>query len=539
MRLCLTALLSLVASMPANADAFLAENSDGVSICYAIVSYDDRTVEVTSDFNGSLYSGSVNIPTRVREGMRAYLYKVIGIGDRAFYNCTGLTEVTLPNSVTSIGDAAFEYTGLKEVTIPGSVTSIGVNAFGGCRSLTKIEVAEDSKYFCSKDGVLFTKDMTELLQCPCALPLASYDIPDGVTTIGTYAFNYCTGLTSVTIPNSVTEIGRFAFQGCTGLTEVTIPNSVTEIGNEAFYNCTGLTELNFNATACTSAGSSSYGRAFDGCTNISTVNIGESVTIIPGYLCYGLTGLTEVTIPESVTSIGSSAFYGCTGLTEVTIPNSVTEIGGSAFNGCSGLKSITSLNPTPPSCDGSYVFSGVPTSTCVLYVPRGSKAAYSTAGVWRSFVNIVEMGVYSPTVQTGEATEITYNSATLNATITAGSEEILEQGFEYWFYAEEKNKQTILMNERTMSATPTGLRSDATYDCRAYAVTASGTTYGNTVRFNTNPQPQTGIEDILSARGSDDTWIYNLAGRRVLTTGKGGVYIFRNPDGTIRKEVVK
>ena len=119
--------------------------------------------------------------------------------------------------------------------------------------------------------------------------IKSVSLPNGLTSIGSYAFELCTGLTSVTIPASVTKIGYRVFGVCTGLTSVTIPNSVTEIEQEAFSGCRGL---------------------------------------------------TSITIPARVTRIGRSAFSGCTGLTSVTIPASVTEIGEQPFNGCTGLEKI-------------------------------------------------------------------------------------------------------------------------------------------------------------------------------------------------------
>ena len=130
------------------------------------------------------------------------------IGDYAFSGCSGLTSVTIPNSVTSIGSSAFSScSGLTSVTIPNSVTSIGDDAFRGCSGLTSVT------------------------------------IPNSVTSIGWYAFYGCSGLTSVTIPNSVTSIGSSAFAYCRGLTSVTIPNSVTSIGYCAFSGCTGLTSV--------------------------------------------------------------------------------------------------------------------------------------------------------------------------------------------------------------------------------------------------------------------------------------------------------
>ncbi len=196
------------------------------------------------------------------------------IGDYAFSGCTGLTNMTIPDSVTSIGQGAFYgCTGLTSITIPDSVTSIGQRAFSDCTGLTSIT------------------------------------IPDSVTSIGRGAFSGCTGLTSITILSGVTSIGEYAFSDCTGLTSIMIPGSVTGIGEYAFSGCTGLT----------------------------SITIPDSVTSIARDTFSGCTGLASITIPNGVTSIGKSAFYNCTRLTSIIIPKSVTSINLGAFVRCSYL----------------------------------------------------------------------------------------------------------------------------------------------------------------------------------------------------------
>jgi len=300
---------------------------------------------------------------------------VTSIGSSAFSGCTGLTSITIPNSVTSIGSGAFlGCTGLTSVTIPNSVTSIGGGAFSGCTGLIQIIVDSNNSKYTSLDGVLFNENRTSLIAYPNEKS-TQYTIPNSVTSIGSSAFSGCTGLTSVTIPNSVTSIGQNAFSGCTGLTSITIPNSVTSIGYNAFFGCTGLTSVTI-PNSVTSIG----GGAFSGCTGLTSITIPNSVTSIGSGAFSGCTGLTSITIPNSVTSIGSGAFSGCTGLTSVTIPNSVTSIGGGAFSGCTGLTSITI--PNSVTSIGSGAFSGCTGLTSVTidnnYVTAAVSSVFST-----------------------------------------------------------------------------------------------------------------------------------------------------------------
>ncbi|MCL2086290.1 MAG: leucine-rich repeat protein [Oscillospiraceae bacterium] len=284
---------------------------------------------------------------------------VTSIDANAFTGCAGLTEITIPDSVTSIGDYAFHNcTGLTSVTIGNKVESIGEQAFNNT-GLTEIKVSAANQRFADIDGVLFNKNATELIRYPEGRQ-GSYEIPDSVTSIGDYAFHNCTGLTEITIPDSVISIGREAFFSCTGLTEITIPDSVTSIGDGAFYGCRGLTEI----------------------------TIPDSVTSIGDFAFYNCTGLTNVSIPDSVTSIGFAAFFGCTGLTEIKIPDSVTSIGGAAFYNCTGLTSVTFDSQMPPLL-GTGVFYDVSTSM-KIYVPKGAIEVYEAISQLSAF-NIVEI----------------------------------------------------------------------------------------------------------------------------------------------------
>ncbi len=179
--------------------------------------------------------------------------------------------------------------------------------------------------------------------------------------LGDYAFEGCSGLTSLTLPSGVTEIGWGAFEGCKGLISLTIPSSVTSIGWGVFYGCSGLTSL----------------------------TIPSSVTSIGECAFYGCSGLTSLTIPSSVTKIDCwGLFYGCSGLTSLTLPSSVTSIGLEAFNGCSGLTSIYVYTKKIPEL-GPDVFTGCNAQNCTVYVPTGTVDAYKSSK-FGYFENIVE-----------------------------------------------------------------------------------------------------------------------------------------------------
>jgi len=385
--------------------------------CYSVSS-------ITVDYGNSTYYDGRNVggSNCIIRKSNNYLYigcknsvipqGVLNIGNGAFYGCTGLTSITLPSSITSIGSNAFQNcTGLTSINIPIACTSIMYEAFAGCTSLSSITV--DSSNTVYNDGssngghdcIIGTS--TNILYFGCKNSV----IPNTVTSIDSYAFEGCTGLTSINIPNSVTTIRQYAFQNCSGLNSITLPSSITSISSGAFYSCTGLVEV----TICCDIPNNCFridssNAVFYQCSSIERVILGEGVNIIGTYafyeqtwlnsinipntvttinnsVFYKCTGLTTIIIGNSVTTIGNSAFGDCTGLISVTIGSSVTSIGSNAFNGCSHLTTITSLPTTPPTI---YPYT-LPGTTVVqnIYVPSGSVIDYQTASNWNSYASII------------------------------------------------------------------------------------------------------------------------------------------------------
>ena len=179
---------------------------------------------------------------------------VTSIEKWTFYHCSSLTSIVIPDSVTSIGESAFSCcSSLKSITISNSVTSIWGDAFLGCSSLTAIHVDPENQHYTDIDGILFSKDQITLHQYPAGKPDQSYLIPDGVISFAYGAFNSCSSLQSIIIPDSVRTIDNYAFSVCSSLTSVTIPDSVTSIGEYAFTECSALesiTILNPDCAIC-------------------------------------------------------------------------------------------------------------------------------------------------------------------------------------------------------------------------------------------------------------------------------------------------
>jgi hypothetical protein len=316
------------------AQSFSAVNADGKTIYYNITS--TTTVEVRNN-SREMYNGIINIPSTVTDGTNTYTVTAIGYG--AFENCD-VTSVTIPNSVTIIGGSAFASfyypSSLTSVNIPDSVTTIGDFAFSSCNGLTDtltisnlvttigefafyncsnltfISVDENNTLFSSNNGVLFNKDQTALICCPAG-KTGNYTIPNSVTFIESAAFINCSGLTgTLTIHDSVKDLGASAnfgydiFSGCSGLTSLIIGNSITTLGVGIFAYCTGLT----------------------------SVTIGNSVTTIDEYVFYHCGRITEIYVKAlTPPSVGVTTFYGVSTSIRVYVPcGSVTAYKNAGWN---------------------------------------------------------------------------------------------------------------------------------------------------------------------------------------------------------------
>ena len=270
-------------------------------------------------------------------------------GDRAFYNCSSLVSIALPNGLSNVGSGMFYYCySITSINLPGSVTSISASAFAGCQKL------------------------------PCLT------LPDGITAIPDEAFRYCYGLSHLTIPDGITSIGMNAFSNCNCLSDFEIPSELTSIGSYAFYFFSQLREATI-PDGVTSIGSN----AFAQCTKLVHVDIPDSVTSIGANAFQTCNHLDNIDIPDSVTTIGSNAFQNCYCFTKVIIPAGITQINANVFSNCYGVTAYHILSTTPPPLANVNAFNGI-SADCVIFVPRGSLAAYQAATNWATYASYMQ-----------------------------------------------------------------------------------------------------------------------------------------------------
>lgn len=293
---------------------------EGQTLTYTVIDENAKTVKTKegdlwaeTDQAGNEVSGDLVIPSQISDGDK--IYDVIEIGQYAFCNCSGLTSISIPESVKNSRRGAF-----------WGCNGLNYAEFASIEALCGIEFGSDraNPLFHAHKLYIDGKEVT------------SITIPESVKEIKNYTFCGCNGFTSVTIPNSVTSIGVWAFYNCSGLTSIIIPEFVKEIKDFTFYCCNSLTYVTI-PNSVTSIGSHAFGE----CSNLTSVSFPNSVTSIGEYAFRGCSSLTSVAIINSITKIDDLAFWECKNLSSVVLRAS--SIGNGAFQDCENLTSVILL----------------------------------------------------------------------------------------------------------------------------------------------------------------------------------------------------
>ncbi len=413
---------------------------------------------LTISGTGSIPDYSINDNYAPWYNRRSEIFRVVlepgvtSIGEYAFYECSSLTDVTLPETLTLIDDNAFdscsslpgltlpnglqrigtwafwECTSLTSITIPASVTGIGGQAFLECTALTSITVDPENTYCASQDGVLFNKEKTVLRWYPAGRPDKTYTIPDGVTSISDDAFSYCRFLTHVVFPESVSFLGNNVFEnaislqeitlpsrmstiypnvfeGCTALKSVTIPEGITEIRSHTFRNCSSLETVIFPSTV----NNIDADELFYNCTSLKSIEVHPDNAVFCSQdgvlfnkaktaLIQYPVGKTETVynIPKGVTSIQTRAFEKCAAIEKIKIPNGVTWIPRNTFNFCTSLTTV--IIPVSVTNIGEAAFNGCSSITDVYYGGGASEWKKISIGVYNSYLTraSIEYGYEDP-----------------------------------------------------------------------------------------------------------------------------------------------
>lgn len=333
-------------------------------IRYKVLSREPMTAAVTFPADEADYAGLTTVPTSVT--YEGETFAVTEIGDLAISEVSGISEFTVPEGITRIGEGAFWMSTITSVNIPASVTEIGESAFEECKQLASFTLpltvtTIGADVLC---GCVQLKSVTlpeGLKAIPAGLvrgceQLERLDVPASVTSIGEFAMSECAVLKTTNIPDGVTELGRFAYAYCPELTKLPIPESVTTMGHGVFYQA-GLTEASLPA----------------------------AITVIPDGTFMACASLKEFTIGSEVTEIEKDAFTYCLGLEKITFGEKVAVIGENAFAKDEAITEVICLNPEPAT---GAVFTQAVYDNASLTVPAGAAEAYRNAPGWKEFKDI-------------------------------------------------------------------------------------------------------------------------------------------------------
>ena len=331
---------------------------------------------------------------------------VTSVASSGFEGCTLITSITLSNNIKSLEYHAFKgCISLTTVYFSKTVSFLQGVIFEGCLRLERIEVDSQNEHYSSLDGVLFNKNQTTLLRCPLN-KRGTYRVPDGVTSIASWAFSHCEFLTEITLPDSLLVIDYGAFDHCICLLSILVPERVSFIGDNAFTSCLALSSIDVddeNTHYCSvngvlydyyeeiliafpagikgeydiEPGTIEIARyAFASCTSLTSINIAEGVIAIDEYAFDSCSKLTHVTLPSSLVMIRDSAFVYCGALSSITLPKKLTYLGDGVFEFTTSLSSIdVDEDNLVYASSGGVLYDKKMEK--LLYCPQGKEGVYS------------------------------------------------------------------------------------------------------------------------------------------------------------------
>lgn len=455
------------------------------------------------------------------------------LGDSAFYGCSALQSVELPVTVSSVGTRTFAGCSALNAVGLGNVSTIGEAAFNGCSALTEIAIPNGVEtlgnyafYGCS---ALATVTLGTQERSSSSLKtigdyafaetaVKSVVLPNGVSTLGNYAFNKCASLATVSLGNSLTAIGDYAFSGCKSLETVTIGTGVTKISDYTFNTCSALTQI--SCPSVTEIGAS----AFKGCSSLTDIPLNDKITSLGNYVFSGCSAIESLVIPNSVTSIGSYAFEKCTKLTSATLGTGISSIPDYMFSSCSALTSV--VLPENITGIGKYAFQ----STAFTELPLTASITEIKDYAFKSCTKLTSVAIPDRVTKLG--TYVFQSCTGLESAKIGGGVTSVPN---YMFHG-----CTNLVNVE-LSEKVTSIGNSAFYNCKglkSLPVTESITSIGTNAFYGCTSLTSVNLSDKVTSLGASAFYGCSSLTEAVLGTGITtlGSSLFRN-DAKLKKVV--